>query len=652
MSPRSTKSPDDSTALLARLRAALATRYPALLARLGKGASATEVAALERTVGRPLPAAFRAFLRWRSGNGVRALDGLAWLSATDIGTLKTMMDEIVDEGHYADYEPDQWWSKGWVPFADDRSGYRSLVLDLHGSFGGAPGQVLSVAAKDSTRARLAPSFEAWLGGLVAVVEAGALQPDDGGWYFGDEADRALPRALRGYRKIFEPAPLQAPVEEGSALQRPTRPTEADGWPDGVPRDGSVRWLLRASGERVDHWLVAAGKTSVREWSGRDPSALRSKSTRGNAAKAHDERLRKQLSAGFCFVRPLDEAAPGQVVFAMHVGDGSNSELLDLAPDGRTLAVATMLGNAMGAHLYLVDIVTGRRTRLHTDEPGEPHGQTFVHRVMFGPGGEHLYYQLNGQLRRIATAGGEPELVADIEGGSRRGKEPLFNPHVSQPQLDAKRERLLCFDHQGVAVRSTAGGGGRKGKAGAVLFRLKVRKGKTEYRWAAISPSGRLLALVHQSRHVVYGHEDARGDRTNQIEVWSVDEGKLVATIPLPGTDENVRRVSISPDDAQVLLGTYRDLTAFAIATGRKAWSVKEREWAHSPDGTCLAVASRGGRPRLLRAKTRRVLREMDSTSLWAQPYAEVQTVQALGWSDDGTLVVEGGGSGRVYVWKA
>lgn len=630
----------DVDALLGRLEAALAARHPEVLARLRKGASETKLRALERKVGQPLPPAFRAFLAWRDGapDDVRLLDGLVWPGAARIGDLKVMMDEIVDAGHYAAFQPDQWWSKGWVPFADDESGYRSLVLDLHGSFGGRPGQVLRAAAKDPTRLVLAPSFEAWLAAFVAVVEAGALEPEDGGWVFGPRAERVLARHLRGYPRAFDPEPFVAPTGKADALQRPTR----GAWPEGVPAE--ARWLTRAGDDRVEHWLVTTDKTTVTEWAGADPSRLRSKATKARttaaAASAHDDRLRKQLGAGFCFVRPIERAGRGEAVFAMHVGDGCNAEFLDLSPDGRTLAVGTMLRDAKGANLYLVDIASGRRTRLHTEETSARHPQTFVHRVMFGAGGEHLYYQLDGELRRIPTAGGEPEVIADIHGG--RGDAPeLFNPHVSRPEFDRSRRRLLCFDHQGVAVRSIEG---------TVLFRLKVRRGTSEYREAGLSPSGRLVALVHKSRHVIYGHEDARNDRTNQLEAWSVDDGEQVATLPL-GEDGYLRRIGFTPDDRQVIVGTYQGFTAFHVATGKRAWAREEREWAYSPDESRLAVCQRSGLTRVLNAGTRRPAFAVEPRSLWATDFAEIQDVQALRFSDDGDLLYEGGSSGRVYVWK-
>lgn len=161
------------------------------------------------------------------------------------------------------------------------------------------------------------------------------------------------------------------------------------------------------------------------------------------------------------------------------------------------------------------------------------------------------------------------MVADIHGGGQRDAAELFNPHVSRPDHDLARKRLLCFDHQGVAVRSIEG-------KGDVLFRLEVRRGTSEYRQAALSPSGQLVALVHQSRHVIYGHEDARRDRTNQLEVWSVESGEQVATLPL-AKDGYLRRIGFTPDDAQVLVGTYQGFTAFHVATGKKAWARAEPE---------------------------------------------------------------------------
>ncbi len=434
--------------LVARLEAALRKRYPAALARLNKGASEAAIARLQKLAGDRLPASFYELLRWRDGSAGSAgvLDGLVWLSASRTVSHKAMMDEIVEEGHYAAYAADEWWSQGWFPFADDESGYRSLVVDTHGSFGGQPGQVLRAAAKDSFRHILAPSFDAWLETYVVCAEKGQLDAEsDGELCIDDDGMRRFAKR-RGYPRICEPRPMSVAGESSSAgLRRPTR----GAWPAKVPE--TARWLISAKGDRVQHWLVDQRGATITTWSGVDPTALRSSAKK--AKDTHTARVeldgarRKQLAAGYVS-GVAGAVARGEPICALHVGDGSSAENIDLAPDGRTLVVGTVLSEARGARIHLVDVETGRRATIHEFSP-EGIVQTFIHRVAFGPDGAQIYVQMNERLYVLPTTGGEPKLLAEMAGGP-------FNPHVTRFELDRARARLLYVHKREIRVGTTAG----------------------------------------------------------------------------------------------------------------------------------------------------------------------------------------------------
>jgi cell wall assembly regulator SMI1/predicted DNA-binding WGR domain protein/WD40 repeat protein len=630
-SSKASAQPKPGSGLLTRLQTALEKRYPQTAAALRPGASDAAIARLiELSPG--LPASFIELMRWHDGarDDMRPLDGLVWLDVKGIISVTKMMRDIVAQGHYAAYRPDEWWSRGWVQFADDQSGYGALVIDLHGSFGGQPGQVLWAAAKDPTRTIVAPSFDAWLATFTAIVEKGYLEEDDAGTTLRHDSKAwALQSKQRGYRRCApRPVEIEAEaggVDESSRATRGARPVD-------VP--ASARWLVAASGAKVRHWFVAHEGKSVTVWAGEDLARLRrtveKKRDETAAANHHDEQLRKQLYAGFV-LGGVEKPRNGDVVCALHVGDGCGAELIDLSPDGRTLAVGTILAEAKGANLYLVDIVTGRRRRIHEEKVAGEDPQTFVHRVAFGPEGKEIYYQLNNELRVIPRAGGKPKVVA-------RMKEGPLNPHVSRFEFDASRARMLCFDGPSPCVRKV---GGKQN-----LLKLPANTKTTEYREAAISRSGKLIAVVYQSRGVIYSHEDAMHDKTSEIQIWSVDQGKLLHR--LPSNEGYLRRLGFTPDDRALVVGTYSGVAALDLSTGKSLWKRESVEWAYSPDGSRLAVAGRGVTGQVLDARTRRA--KLAVRGPWELEHSDIHDVSRLLYSDDGKLLIKGNNGGRVYVW--
>jgi cell wall assembly regulator SMI1 len=627
------------TDLLTRLDAALAKHHPKLQRRLNKGASAAALAKLEKVAGARLPEAFTAFLRWHDGapSEIRLLDGMCWLDAKRCASIKAMMDSIIADGHYASWAEDEWWSTGWVPFADDESGYGNLVVDLRGSFGGTPGQVLRAAAKDGYRAILAPSFEAWLESFTQIAEKDLFEcdsDDESTLRFGSAAE-AVFKKRKGYPRVTEPRPVEVVFDAGPS----EAPNVRARWPEDVPT--SARWLT--SGDK--HWLIALAGKTVSTWAGASAIKLARQDSKAKnedaASTAFDQALRKKLSAGFIFGVPSASTAKrGDLVCALDVGDGSNAEFIDVSPDGRTLALASIFRDAQGARLSLVEIETGRRRELHRFETGGR--QTFVHRIAFDSAGTRLFVQLSAQLWQIAISDGATKLLADIE--SPRQTSELFNPHVSRFDIDAKRERMLVLDHAGIHVYELAAAG-----LGKRRLKIPVKRGTSEYRELALSPSGKLLAAVHRSRARIYGHDDAEHDTTNEIQIWSVDDAKLLRSLPY-GNDEYIRGFGVSPDDRLLLVGDYRNVKARDIVTGERRFTREGREWAYSPDGSQLALGRRGTQIEVRSSKTGRKSWATDPTRLWATPYAEIQDIQRLGFSADGRRLFEGGGSGRVYVW--
>jgi WD40 repeat protein len=113
-----------------------------------------------------------------------------------------------------------------------------------------------------------------------------------------------------------------------------------------------------------------------------------------------------------------------------------------------------------------------------------------------------------------------------------------------------------------------------------------------------------------SRYLVYHHEDARRDKTNEVRVFNVDDGSLIARVPMP---EEVDNVGVTPDDGAVVvsLDSNRGPCAFEVLDGKLRFAVRGEEssygecsaWAFSPDGSTLAVGDHSREVRLLDARS-------------------------------------------------
>src|SRR5262249_40959675 len=130
----------------------------------------------------------------------------------------------------------------------------------------------------------------------------------------------------------------------------------------------------------------------------------------------------------------------------------------------------------------------------------------------------------------------------------------FNPHVVRPTQDAARRRLVVFD-AGNVVRVLEGG--------RAVLEVSTASKTVECRAGGISPSGSLLGLYRVSRGIVYGHEDARDDTTNEVEVWDVDRGKLRRKLPF---SVRLDQVGFDPKDEQLIVTrAYSGPAAYALS---------------------------------------------------------------------------------------
>ena len=152
--------------LIARLDTWLAQARPDYYARLGKPSTPAEFDALEATLGQALPASFKLLYGWRNGqDSFEALDDrhqLMTLSEID-------WQWTVNKTDLLPLAYREWWNPSWVPFLADIES-NLLCVDLAGSFGGQPGQIVEFIHDDPSRVVRYPSLEAWLSTIVTSLE--------------------------------------------------------------------------------------------------------------------------------------------------------------------------------------------------------------------------------------------------------------------------------------------------------------------------------------------------------------------------------------------------------------------------------------------------------------------------------------------------
>lgn len=404
-------------------------------------------------------------------------------------------------------------------------------------------------------------------------------------------------------------------------------------------------LVHTSGAKTRYWKATLEDRTLTTATGSKLEKLRQRKREfpdPDAAKKHfNKTSRKKMREGFVYVRDLEKAQPGEVVFQGLPPDSSVSSFLDLHPDGHTLAIGTIKGGAYSASLYFMDLRTGEHTELLSVSAEHPR-QTFLHSVRFGPNGKSLYYALNGETVRLDPETGEAETVGGYDYWAD-GTTNL-NPFCVRPDTDSSKTRLLYFDEGNFAKVYDAG-------EGAALFETRVGSDTAECRAGCVSRSGKLIALYVASRHLIYGHDDAASDDTNEVQIWNVDQGLLVKTLRF---DQDVKRIGFSPDEKHLLatVGTRQGLAIFDLERGTEIFSFQARSpyldgleschsWAFSPDGRTLAFGAH-------RAVW---LVDYETKEITDLPNPSSQRPHRLLFSECGRLLLSGGDHGDLIAWK-
>ncbi len=158
--------------LIQRFDALLQEKWSSFYKTLLPGLSSEDIKSLESTLGVELPEEFKLFYQWKNGHPNSDYKNL-WYNRNLMNVEESLrtwtdMNELLELG---EFEEPNWWNPRWIPFAENGGGDH-YVLDLAGSFGGKPGQVIEFWHNDSDRDIYFDSFSNWLETIVLAIERG------------------------------------------------------------------------------------------------------------------------------------------------------------------------------------------------------------------------------------------------------------------------------------------------------------------------------------------------------------------------------------------------------------------------------------------------------------------------------------------------
>lgn len=159
--------------LLAHLDRLLRELRPDYYSVLQHGLTDAEWEAFRSRLGLDLPDGFRLLYQWKNGQRDNCSDNILgnymFVAADSVAETKELHDSMI--GY--DFEPG-WWERTWVPFLHNGGGDH-MCLDVGGSFGGRPGQLVEFWHDWEKRAIAAPSLEHW---VLRVVNSLDPPPPD------------------------------------------------------------------------------------------------------------------------------------------------------------------------------------------------------------------------------------------------------------------------------------------------------------------------------------------------------------------------------------------------------------------------------------------------------------------------------------------
>jgi WD40 repeat protein len=298
---------------------------------------------------------------------------------------------------------------------------------------------------------------------------------------------------------------------------------------------------------------------------------------------------------------------------------------------------------------------------------------------------------SGYERLLTTLRGR---AAALRSAAPPSPEPAPPPAPLNPALALRgRYALATLDRQGQAGR--LGRGSARGAlllapdralliAGGGASLIDLRSARSLWtidcpaRRAALSPSGRLLAIAGGSQIVLWDLQDGRvrsqlsghggmisalafspderslasASHDRSVRLWRAGDDAAALASPLlarvPAHPDHVTSVAFSPDGAMLATGgadrTVRVWRTFdrALVQTLSGHGGAVEALAFSPSGEVLAAGSRGRSLRLWAARGWRLLHSIEGHG---------GAVEALAFSPDGTLVASGAADHSTRIWQ-
>jgi cell wall assembly regulator SMI1 len=180
---------------LVRLDNWLRTNRPRYYQQLLPGRTAEELQAFEDSLGFGLSQSLKELYQWRNGQPPDCSEAFQYnrmfQRLEDAAESRAILNGLLESGGF---DRENWWNRKWVPFLQHYGG-DLLCVDMDGSFGGKPGQVLYFYHDSEDRIIEFPSLEKWLGSFVLTLEAGMWEENEYGFQPKDD-DQVMALAKR------------------------------------------------------------------------------------------------------------------------------------------------------------------------------------------------------------------------------------------------------------------------------------------------------------------------------------------------------------------------------------------------------------------------------------------------------------------------
>ena len=392
------------------------------------------------------------------------------------------------------------------------------------------------------------------------------------------------------------------------------------------------------GDKIKYWNIELQENKYVISSGKHPDKLKSIEkifTYDFEAKyAFTEEVRKKLKEGYFYKNENPTGEPGELLLHFKIPGRNSSQFFDLHPDGKMLIFSSLKNKALGVGIYEMNLETGTFSLLFSEESVNG-SQTFIHSLQYNASGKQIFYLLNTEVK-----------IFDIQSGRKKifaGYKEFFNgpnPFCFQPQFDSGKRRFLFVDDGLIKIIN---------ESGETIFQTPWNRSSTaECRTACLSPSGKYLALYHASRFIIYNHKDAEQDTTNKIEIWEIDNNKIMNTIEV----ENfcLQKIKFNmPENEIAFTKTDADGPGFFDTASGKFLGFFTGESRPGPWLTCYDFDfSRDGK--YLAADTGIYAASPEKKSIMQFEETNRNTYKLM-FSPDSKLYLQGGNNGDIYVRK-